>query len=159
MVPYVDGRLKVETAKWAFANQGRPVPLSDRDDSYYEALVGWWEQPGDLVIVEQDVVPAEGVVDEMLSCEFEWCSSPIWIDQGHLLYGWGLGCVKFSQDLRFRHSDLAVKAGQPGPFDPEPPRAWWTLDVRLGALLARRGYLPHGHAESVHLHPQTAKGA
>jgi hypothetical protein len=147
-VPYLRGRLREQTARWAWEYGADLVELDSSDEAYWRALCQWWIEPGDLVVVEQDIVPAEGVVDEMLGCEQPWCSSAY--DIGGIEWGWGLGCAKFSYGLRARYMDLAVQAGDPY-HDPEPKGAWWQLDTRLSYRLVQRGVLPHGHERSRHL--------
>lgn len=81
VVPFVVGRLHPETRQWASDEGVVPHELPLAHDAYWKALVGWWKRPGDLAVVEQDVVPAPGVVTEMLDCPHPWCSSPyaLWL--------------------------------------------------------------------------------
>jgi hypothetical protein len=150
-VPWVRGRLTIETHTWAvFHDQAQLNLISSDDESYHKALVNWWSEPEDLIIVEQDIVPAPGVVKEMLACSRDWCCSPYLI-AGKLLIHNGLGCVKFSKSLRQTHPDMAQQAGVPCGED-EPPNVWWQLDARLAHLLMSAGYYPHPHQQSIHLH-------
>jgi hypothetical protein len=158
-VPYVVGRLSLSTAIWASVHDdARMVELDGRDEAYHEALCEWWRSDGDLVIVEQDVLPADGVVEEMLVCPSEWCVSPypIFSDEGEISWDWSLGCTKFSGQLRDSCPEAAELAGLQGEHEVDPPRCWWMLDVRLACVLARVGALPHAHRASRHLHPYPA---
>ena len=155
-VPHIAGGLHPQTERWAFEHHAQLVQHEENDGhGYYDLLCAWWTELGlgDLVIVEQDKIPAPGVTDEMLACEFEWCSCPFPLNDGSgLEFGWGLGCVKFAQSLRERLPDAMIQAGVPGPFDSEPANTRWMVDVRLGCVLARNGVLPHAHAPGLHLH-------
>jgi hypothetical protein len=156
-IPHIEGMIHPETLAWAQDYGAELVAHEDQDGhGYYELLRKWWRDPGDLVIVEQDKVPAEGVVDEMLACSFDWCNCPFKLDNG-ILHGWGTGCVKFSAALRERLPDLMDQAGVPGAHDPEPAGVYWVVDMRLGCLLAKNRVLPHGHAEVRHVHRHTKR--
>jgi hypothetical protein len=80
-VPYVPEKLHFETAAWA-ANHGAHMrDVSGDDTAYHAALCDWWAEPGDLLLVEHDMLPAGGVVEEMLNCPEAWCSSPYLLSQ------------------------------------------------------------------------------
>jgi hypothetical protein len=70
-------------------------------------------------------------------------------------FGMGLGCTRFSARLRREYPELADRAGEPlifGPEpDPDPPRCWWVMDMRIGMHLMRSGHLPHDHGKAKHL--------
>jgi hypothetical protein len=155
-VPYVPGHLNPRTYSWAVRHGAQLVRLRGTDDAYHAELCDWWAERGDLVIVEQDILPAPGIVAELEQCEQEWCVSsyPILTTEGEIPWDWGLGCVKFSHALRSREPTGAIDAGEPGEYDVEPAKCWWMLDVRLGCRLARVGALPHAHRGSLHLRPR-----
>lgn len=153
-VPYIDGMLRDETlgalAHDVIGHVALLDQLEERDDAYYDSLVSWWDEPEDLIIVEQDMVPANGVIQEMLECNGDWCTSP-YLVAGVTLIHLGLGCVKFSEQLRRDVPDAAREAGIPRGED-EPFGTWKMLDARLAPVLQRAGYHPHLHQESIHLH-------
>lgn len=208
VVPYVAGRLHPETEKWTVESGATLHELSLDHDAYWKALVSWWKRPGDLVVVEHDVVPASGVVEQMLKCSHLWCSSPYAISTlpSHLSYphcwitvdgvtsiqcppyplnSWtaddvtglsqphirrspaprwlvlqltdGLGCVKFSDELKRALPGLMVDAGEPtsSPLDRVPHGDWRYTDVRVSNLLRANAHIPHLHEQSSHLHPYT----
>lgn len=154
VVPHTRGGLRFGTAQWMARNaELEPLPVfiqSEFLDAYWINLKDWWAQPGDLVIVEQDMLPAPNVVQEMLKCDHDWCSSPYLIDK-KLMINQGLGCVKFSERLRQAHPDMAEMAGEPSGED-EPHGVWWMLDNRLAHHLMKADYQVHEHEPSVHLH-------
>jgi hypothetical protein len=169
VVPFVADSLHPETREWA-ANSGAILyELSSSDAAYWEALTEWWQQPGDLVIVEQDIVPHPDVVAEMLGCPSGWCSSPFLVRAAPRMRLWithdgvtsvrpplatpdrwltdGLGCVKFSAALRQEFPEAAVSVEGP----------WWRLDTHLSQLLRGYGLVPHLHEKSVHLHDYSVR--
>jgi hypothetical protein len=160
VVPYAGDMLRDETYLWAVRHHAVMRRLPPTDDAYWAALCDWWIgsllRAYDLVVVEQDILPAEGVVDEMLACPEPWCTSPYPRvrppgdpDPGLLEHG--LGCAKFSAGLIEKHSGLMISAGEP-VGEAEPIGAWWMMDARLNNRLRKAGYTPHLHRPSEHLH-------
>lgn len=149
VVPHVVGMLHARTGVWAVEHGARLVQL-DGDDGYWRLLADEWHRPGDLVVVEQDIVPAPGVVADMLACPALWCTSPYRGHRGQR-HADALGCARFSAALKRTVPDLVARVGE--VVDPDAPaRHWCVLDVRLAALLRAAGHEPHEHAESEHLH-------
>jgi len=157
VVPFVPGLLRSETAEWAGERPTVLVPLDPADDqAYWQALCRWWEIHDHLVIVEQDVLPAEGVVGEMLRCPEPWCVSPIPIydpgPEGFSTMVDSLGCAKFSRSLLAQCPGAAFDAYFPQGGDNAPPGTWKALDARLGTVLRKKGWVHHRHRPSRHLH-------
>ena len=162
VVPYVDDMLREETHLWAVRHRAILRCLPPRDDAYWQALCGWWQLGAhgygyDLVVVEQDIVPAEGVVDEMLACDDEpWCTSPYPRvqppgDPNPGLLEHGLGCARFSMGFMASHPALMHVAGYPAGEN-EPIGAWWMMDARLNHVMRGLCLAPHLHRPSEHLH-------
>lgn len=161
IVPFVPGMLEARTLAWADENDALPIVLSCADPTdYWDLLASWWfvhssGEDGPLVVVEQDVLPADGVVDDMAACPELWCSSPyqlgtgVWLDEG-------LGCTKFSADLMAAHPDLMARVGEIDD-DGLPAKDWHRLDVRIARVLRDLGYAPHTHRRSKHLHDYTKR--
>jgi hypothetical protein len=124
------------------------------DTAYWRFLADDWDIGRrfntDTVIVEQDIVPAPGVVERMLACRRPWCASPYVIGAGTVLAD-GLGCTKFAARLKTRHPDLMEQVGRIDD-DGLPAKNWRRLDTRISRLLRQLGYRPHVHARSEHLH-------
>jgi hypothetical protein len=141
--------LDERTRAWAEANGARIAWLDPDPEAYWRLLTAEWAAPGDLLLVEHDVEPADGVTEAMTACPRPWCSSPYRI--AHSWLAEGLGCVRLAARLKARHPDLMARLGEV-TGDGLPPRDWHRLDTRLSRLLREAGYRPHTHRRSLHLH-------
>lgn len=75
------------------------------DPYYYSILLArLWRRGIGFVILEHDVVPWPGALNELAYCPNEWCTFPF-PKFGEMLEG-GLGCVKFSDSLVTRFPKL-----------------------------------------------------
>jgi hypothetical protein len=151
VVPYVPGLLHAQTE--AFANARDDAHLHDvsgSDDAYFRLLAEEWHMDGDLLIVEQDMVPAPGVVEEMLACRWPWCASPFEVANRQEITD-GLGCTKFSAMLKALRPQLMRTVGEICD-DGLPAKNWRRLDTRISRTLRAAGHRPHLHAVSTHLH-------
>lgn len=153
-VAAVPGMLENRTRAWAEVNGARIVLLEADAESYWRLLAEQWRQPGDMLLIEHDIVPADGVTDAMQACPRPWCTSPYRI--AHSWLAEGLGCIKLAVRLKRRHPDLMHRLGEI-TGDGLPPKDWHRLDVRLARLLRDLGYAPHTHRRSEHLHDYGAR--
>ncbi len=154
-IPFVPEKLYAQTFEWSKARPDVlpwPIRLDDWT-AYWRMLSHAWQELGDLAVVEHDMLPADGVVEEMLACPAPWCTSPYRAspnrNEPDLIEG--LGCTKFSEALKLRESDLMRVVGEiaePGL----PAKIWKRLDVRIARVLRTRKYAPHTHKRSTHLH-------
>lgn len=150
IVPFVPGMLRTETYT-ALAEYAEFRPLAAGDETaYWRLLAAEWQRPGDLTVVEQDIVPHPGVLDEMAACPREWCVSP-YLTANRQLCDRGLGCTKFSAALKTRLPDTIQLAGQIATVG-LPLRSWRRLDSNIAAVLGHAGVAPHQHPPSRHLH-------
>ena len=149
VVPAVPGMLHETTREWAGAHDAAVYDLEPDAEAYWRLLAREWAEPGDLVIVEHDMLPADGVTEAMAACPRPWCSSPYRIEHSWLVDG--LGCVKLAGRLKQQHPDLMIRLGELAD-DGAPPRDWHRLDTRVSRLLRDLGYRPHAHRRSQHLH-------
>jgi hypothetical protein len=142
--------LRSETAIWA-RHHGATLVELDREDwtAYWRLLAHHWRAPGDLLLVEQDILPAPGVTTDMLACDHLWCSSPYWSVNRWLPDG--LGCARFSEALKRSLPDALVHVGRMHDGD-GAQGVWWLLDHRLSGYLRSAGHEPHEHERSTHLH-------
>lgn len=154
VVAAAPGMLRTETRAWAEAHGARIAIHEADDEAYWRLLRELWAEPGDLILIEHDIVPADGVTETMGACPRPWCSSPYRI--AHTWLAEGLGCTRFASRLKDRHPDLMDRLGEIGG-DGMPPRDWHRLDTRLARLLLDLGYRPHPHRRSAHLHDYGAR--
>jgi hypothetical protein len=117
--------------------------LVDEQD-YDKALKDVWGQ-GDLIVVEQDVVPALEMVESLFGCDKPWCIFDYEIrymdDKNPPFYPQtGLGLTKFSCDAqRVSASEKWFGSG-----------SWFNLDGRITGALVQAGYRPHVHGKVKH---------
>jgi hypothetical protein len=94
LVPYT--RLHPTTARLLnrHASGHVRVRLDPSDDTAYWALLAKaWREPGDLLIVEQDVGIRAGVIEELERCPEPWCGFPTAIGAQLLVC---LGCTRLT---------------------------------------------------------------
>lgn len=118
-------------------------------EAYWRLLADQWHEPGDLLIVEQDVGIHADVVESLAACPEPWCGFPYPIGAQLLVC---LGCTRFTAELKAAEPDLLEAVGQDGTGG-LPARAWQRLDVRILDHLRERGYRQHEHHPAVkHYH-------
>lgn len=150
LLPYT--RLHPATAR--LANRYAPghvrVRLDPQDPyAYWALLAEAWRQPGDLLVIEQDIGIRAGVVEGLAECRRPWCGHPYPI--GDVLRVC-LGCTRFTAELKAAEPDLfdILAEDSSGGM---PARHWKYLDTHLLMELRRRGYEQHRHAGAVrHYH-------
>jgi hypothetical protein len=135
------------------------VSLEDRDDAYFDFLAGLWTLGETFVLVEHDIVPWEGAIDDLLGCSQPWCSFGYLLELGETtIMHHGLGCVKFSEELCAEFpsvwSEIALEAN-----DVHPAKHWCNIDDRLTRWLTTHGAKQHRHDPPVeHLSPKPSHG-
>jgi hypothetical protein len=160
VVPYVKDMLRGETADAVAAWGGRwcMYPLDPADPyAYGQLLAGLWGRGGDLIIVEQDIVPAPGMIRDLLHCNGLWCSH--WYHVGNGVYTTGLGLCKFSASLQ----QQLPEAGRYATVHPATgggPVPWQGLDASIERVLSRRAVVQHIHeGKPTHLHYPESENA
>jgi hypothetical protein len=114
------------------------------DYDYDKALKGVWGK-GDLIVLEQDVVPTLEMIQNLLGCDKPWCifeyeirymddKNPPFTPQT------GLGLTKFSSEAQ-QVSALEKWFGR---------GSWFNLDGRVTGALVQAGYRPHVHGKVRH---------
>lgn len=104
-------RLDDQAATWAFlsavqADLGVPVVHypTEGADGYWRALELVWAYPGDIVTVEQDIVPTVDQIAELGDCPQGYCAFDFRLANGvpwsDLADGHGFGLAKFSEARR-----------------------------------------------------------
>ena len=155
VVPYVS--LWPET-KAALDATGRTIEYvnlgRDNMTAYGDLLANVWHEGRGFLVVEQDIVPFPGAMDELEACPEPWCGRPYWIGTQFDAY---LGFTKFS-DALVREQPGVTDAIDQLPFDGTPKRYWGRLDTRLSQVLRDNyGLHIHKHYPCVeHLNPDKA---
>jgi hypothetical protein len=116
--------------------------LVDEQD-YDKALEGVWGK-GDLIVVEQDIVPTVEMIAGLFGCDKPWCIYEYEIrymdDKNPPFYPQtGLGLTKFSCE--------AQQISAPERWGKGP---WFNLDGRVTGALIQAGYRPHVHGKVKH---------
>ena len=125
------------------------VDVSGSDESYWELWSGLWGARRTVIVVEHDIVPGEGMLEEMWDCQHNWCAARYQFEEMGLITG--LGCVKMSEALMGSVPDALEHVATAQPTDDHPPRHWCSLDSLLSGALGRAGYAVHPHGEVRHL--------
>lgn len=108
------------------------------DYDYADDLRRLWRASGELVIIEQDVVPPPGSIRALIECPEPWCSHPHWVLSQYMTDS--LGLTHFSQALRLRYPWLADVALAPLDHRALTRLGWTNLDPDSNqATLERRG--------------------
>lgn len=159
--PYVSLHPDTDRALWLFMPGTGRWRLRDGLEAYH----WWWSSEwgtsrrlgAALALVEQDIVPHEGVLPAFRDCPEPWCVFPYPGPAGVMLTR-SLGCVRWSHDLLTDEPDLPDVVGRMDDGDGIGPRDWRRLDARIAVELDRRGYTPHQHTPPVghrhHYDPQ-----
>lgn len=118
--------------------------------AYAQDLRQLWAMDDDVILVEQDVIPPENAIDQLLRCAEPWCTHPHWL--GVRYCEDSLGLVKWSRELKRLRPDLFAQAigARPG----QPWGAHHTAcDVKISRVLTINGIRPHVHPTPTrHLH-------
>lgn len=161
-VPFVPGMVRLPTFEWG---RRRPdvIPYPIREDDvtgYFRLLTRVWDEWEDTIIVEQDMLPGEGVIEDMLACDQPWCTSPYRASPNKDVPDCieGLGVVKFSAALKVDVPHLMRVVGENADFGMSA-KTWKRMDVRIAGELRLNGHAPHTHGRSTHLHYERASDA
>lgn len=112
-------------------------PLEE-DTDYWQLLGEHWGEREGFLVVEQDIVIAPGVIEELKACPSDWCASPYPYLGSPKAYG--LGITKFHDRLISRHPDLFRGVYMAGSGDDKhPPGHWCMLDYLIWHQLTLRG--------------------
>lgn len=113
------------------------------DDGYQCLMRELWERGEDVMIVEQDILPWPGAIEELFACECFWGAYTYRTNGGMGVYHM-LGCTKITKRL-MRQTE--------GVWDEW--RHWSVIDQTLFFAARNRGIEPHHHRPAViHLNPR-----
>lgn len=152
-VPYVDGMLRTETVDAIVAAVGPFTPwrLEPGDPyAYARALIEWWGQGRTLIVIEQDIVPADGMIRTLAECPQDWCTQAYHVGEGR--FTTGLGFCKISRRITAAWPDAANQAmrdaaGRDAHTD------WRGVNEAIERKIMRHGYWAHEHpGRAEHLH-------
>ena len=124
---------------------------ADDTEAYWRLLAHWWTQPGDLVLIEQDIGLRADVLPGFADCLEPVCGHPYLVTPAQLMRIC-TGCIRFRAELKEAEPDLLEAVGRIDD-DGLPARDWRRLDVRVIRVLRARGYEVHEHLPAVpHYH-------
>jgi hypothetical protein len=160
VVPYIDGWLRPETLA-AIEATGLPYatrPIEDGDPyGYAKAFEQWWANRLDLLVIEHDIVPPDGMITEMLECPEQWCSANYHVGGGRTTTG--LGITKISHLIKVAYPYGGMNIAR-DPRDRRRYVDWISLNESCDRHLARLGYRQHIHFPNpIHLHYDQAPDA
>lgn len=112
------------------------VPL-EGDDGYRQLLRSLWVRRQPVVIVEHDILPFPGAVEELAGCSCAWGSFTYRLHGGYGIHH-GFGCTKLTPRLM---------DAVPTVWD--EPGKWDILDQRLYFAARAVGHEPHPHRPAV----------
>jgi len=108
--------------------------LSADLDDYRKLLRRLWQERESVVLVEQDIIPWPGAIQELFACCGKWCGysySPYGVQHG-------FGCTKFSSELMEMLPNMWAE-----------PMHWNKLDAHLFRAARAFGEDPHPHRPPV----------
>lgn len=153
VIPHTLAGLRDQTVD-AVAGWGGSYSLQHLDDAdptaYAAALIDWWRDGVDLVVVEHDIVPAPGMIAGLLACPEVWCTHPYHVGEGRTTTGLGL--------CRIRAEVMAARpvAADVAMHDRRGTGrliGYRSVNEMLAEQLHRYGYRQHIHSpEAAHLH-------
>lgn len=159
IVPYVHGMMRHATwqAVTSWGGNYEAWSLNAEDPtSYAMHFEKWWQSTCDLIIVEQDVIPDPGMIEEMAMCRNQWCLRPYHVGNGQ--YATGLGMCKISEALRNTHPNAGVNIAR-DPTGREQYINYLSLNEAMLQHLGRLKVTACLHPEPVrHLHYPAAHG-
>lgn len=138
IVPFAPGKLRPLTEA-ALTRLGARFVQLDYEGSYWRLLCELWEARETVVIVEHDILPWHGALDELAACPGQWCSFTYQINGGVGIHH-AFGCTKIT---------AALMEAVPHVWRDTADRRWHTLDAQLCHAALMAGQVPHPHRPAV----------
>ena len=140
IVPYTDLHPTTEFVLRPY----RPVYVEvGGENGYLNFFRELWNEGEDIIIVEHDVVPWPGALEEVWQCPCAWGSYSYHMHGGIGIYH-GFGCTKLTAELMAQTPDIW-----------EQWTSWNMLDQKLFFAARGKGLEPHTHRPPVtHLNPR-----
>ncbi|HEY8865011.1 MAG TPA: hypothetical protein VIO37_12735 [Candidatus Dormibacteraeota bacterium] len=145
VVPYVAGKLHPQTHAWGRANGAEFHHVGDDREAYFRLLRALWAEGHALMVVEQDIVPAEAAVRSLARCPGRWCGCPYQYGGADVVLSGHLGCTRFSAELIAAHPRLFDETLGAAFVIDRGGRDYEYLSVRVAAALRRAGERFHRH--------------
>ena len=112
-----------------------------RNEGAYHALLSrLWLEGETFMIIEHDVLPVPGIVEEMWNCNNSWCGAQYIIGGGFMAHP--LGFTKF---------DARMINAWPGLIDELPAKSWRVLDGKIYEAAYKAHLSLHPHGKVIHL--------
>jgi hypothetical protein len=138
-VPYTHrNRLQEKVLKESYGLSPCYVEMQ-RPEDYWTLMYDLWENRQDAVIVEHDILPWPGAIEELFACPCNWCSFTYKMKGGYGIHH-AFGCTKFGGEFMNQLPDIWTKLDQTN---------WNTLDAQLCELAKLEGLTPHPHRPPV----------
>lgn len=114
------------------------------DGSYFDLLERCWRAGEGFILVEHDIVPWPGAIQQLANCHYGWCTLPYYCSVGWIRDG--LGCTKFSAGLLAAYPEFLH---EPFPACCSHTRYYCGLDRLVAHRMAEHGIHPHVHQPGV----------
>jgi hypothetical protein len=112
-------------------------------ESYWRLLCDIWAGQDDVVMIEHDIIPWPGAIDELWRCPSAWCTYTYEMREGFGIHH-AFGCVKLGTKLFEELPDVWKNVAT---------TSWRHLDAQLCDYAQRHAIIPHPHRPPViHLH-------
>lgn len=152
-IPYVEGWLRPETQD-AIEASGLPYALTCLEEgdpyAYARNFERWWASLEDLIVVEHDMIPPTGMLQEMAECPEEWCSANYHVGGGRTTTGLGITKISWRVKVAYPYGGMNIARS---PRDRRTYVDWISLNESCDRHLVRLGYRQHIHFPNpVHLH-------
>jgi hypothetical protein len=145
LAPELPAALDAQGITAAFVDTSSPT-------GYWETLAAYWDQGDTFIVLEQDKIPAPGLLKELWDCGRPWCTTPVAMRGVEETSPYpSLSCTKFG---------TACMATRPTLLDDIALidfglgyKEWSRLDLGIAGLLSM-DFEPHWHAGGrvEHLH-------
>jgi hypothetical protein len=123
------------------------VDVGTATDAYWRLLNDLWQQGDPFILVEHDILPWPGALEELWACPGLWCANSY--DQRGVGIYHSFGCTKFSAELIRRLPNVWR----------DMDKRWHQLDQQFEWRAAQASLRPHPHRPPViHLHDYSAEG-
>jgi hypothetical protein len=118
---------------------------------YPDLLGEWWGRGEAFAVVEHDVLPWPGALEELEACPEPWCGFSYYRSATERSVSGvvTLGCVRFGEAVLKLPNPLAEDGWPYNTFD----RGWDYCDQRIDRVLKAAGFVWHRHSPMVlHAH-------